>query len=322
MPLNLEGKVIIVTGAGRGIAREIALMAGGLGARVVVVDTGVTVDGSGGDAGPAQQTVNEIKAAGGDAVACLEAVGTMEAGERIVKAALDAYGMVDGLVNVAGILRDRMIFNMTEEEWDLVLQVHLKGQFANIKPASILFRQQRHGRIVNFSSGSGLQGTTGQVNYGAAKAGVAGLSRVVARDLGRYGVTCNTICPAAATRMTATIPEAATRMRAQAGVEEQVIEQESADLHPMYVAPMVCYLLSDAAWDINGQTFEVFSGEVAIQPYQFPPRRTIYKDVTRHGRWTMEELADMVPVLMKEQGNPAPPPDSLSIPGRPVEATG
>ncbi len=318
---TLEGKVIIVTGAGRGIAREIALLAGELGAKVVAVDPGVNVDGSGADAGPAQQTANDIKAAGGEAIAVVEAVGDMDTGERIIKAALDTYGKLDGLVNVAGILRDRMVFNMTEEEWDLVLKVHLKGMFTTIKPASILFRQQRFGRIVNFSSDSGLLGATGQVNYGAAKAGVAGLGRVVAKDLGRYGVTVNTICPLASTRMTATVPDSAREKRAAAGIQDTNFDAEDESKDPKYIAPMICYLLSDDAWDINGQTFEVYSGEVGILPYQYPPKRTIFKDVVKNGAWTMEELTDMFPVLMQDMGNPAPPPADLNLPGRPVEAS-
>jgi NAD(P)-dependent dehydrogenase (short-subunit alcohol dehydrogenase family) len=320
---TLEGKVIVVTGAGRGIAREIALEAGRLGAKVVVVDPGVNVDGTGGEEGPAQQTVNDIKAGGGDAVACLESVGAMEAGERIIKTALDNYGRLDGLVNVAGILRDRMVFNMTEEEWDLVLKVHLKGMFTTIKPAAILFRQQRFGRIVNFSSDSGLLGATGQTNYGAAKAGVAGLGRVVAKDLGRYGVTVNTICPLASTRMTATVPAEAAAKRAAAGIQDTNFDVEDTSKDPKYIAPFICYLLSDDAWDINGQTFEVFSGQVGILPYQYPPKRTIYKDVTENGKWSMDELTELFPVLMQDMGNPAPPPDNLNLPGRPVaeEAT-
>ena len=318
---TLDGKVIVVTGAGRGIAREIALHAAELGAKVVVVDPGVNVDGTGGEAGPAQQTVNDIKSAGGEAVAVLESVGEMDAGERIIKAALDTYGKLDGLVNVAGILRDRMVFNMTEEEWDLVLKVHLRGMFTTIKPASILFRQQRHGRIVNFSSDSGLLGATGQTNYGAAKAGVAGLGRVIAKDLGRYGVTVNTICPLASTRMTATVPDSAKEKRAAAGIEDTNFDADDTSKDPKYIAPMICYLLGDDAWDINGQTFEVYSGEVGILGYQYPPKRTIYKDVVKNGSWNMEELSEMFPVLMQDMGNPAPPPDNLNLPARPVAET-
>mgnify|MGYP001424697329 FL=1 len=170
----LDGKVVAMTGAGRGIGRECALLAAREGARVVVNDPGVNPDGSGTDAGPAQQVVDEIKKMGGEAVANLADVSTMEGGESVIRTALDTYGKLDGLINLAAILRDRMIFNLTEEEWDDVIRVDLKGHFTTIKPASVLMRQQRYGRIVNYSSVSGLQGNSGQANYGAAKAGVAG----------------------------------------------------------------------------------------------------------------------------------------------------
>ena len=195
----LQGKTAIVTGSGRGIGRGIALKMAEEGANVIVVDPGVNMDGTGSDAGPAQQVVDEIKSKGGSAIACLEAVGTMEAGERIIQMALDNFQKLDIVVNVAGILRDRMIFNMAPEEWDAVIQTHLKGTFSTVKPASILFRQQRSGRIINFCSITGNIGAAGQANYGAAKGGIAGMTRVVARDLGRYGVTVNAISPSAST---------------------------------------------------------------------------------------------------------------------------
>ncbi|HXH20838.1 MAG TPA: SDR family NAD(P)-dependent oxidoreductase, partial [Dehalococcoidia bacterium] len=214
----LEGKVAVVTGAGRGIGRGIALLMAKEGAKVVVNDLGGNTDGTGVDQGPAMEVVEEIRKAGGTAVPNFDSVASVQGGENIIKTALDNFGRIDILVNNAGILRDRMIFNMTEEEWDAVIAVHLKGQYCTIKPASILMRQQRWGRIVNFSSTSGLIGNAGQANYGAAKAGVAGLTRVVARDLGRYGVTCNAIAPVAATRLTATVPAAARDLRARAGI--------------------------------------------------------------------------------------------------------
>ena len=151
--------------------------------------------------------VNEIKDKGGNAVANTDSIATIEGGESLIQTCLDKWGRIDILINVAGILRDRMVFNMSEEEWDAVIAVHLYGHFNTIKPASILMRQQRYGRIVNFTSISGLQGGVGQANYGSAKAGIAGLTRVVARDLGRYGVTCNAISPGANTRMTQSVPD-------------------------------------------------------------------------------------------------------------------
>src|SRR5437867_11382292 len=184
----LEGKVAVVTGAGRGIGRGIAILLAEHGAQVVVNDPGVNPDGTGHDDGPADQVVDEITAKELPAVANYDSVATSDGGENIVKTALDKFGRIDVLVNNAGILRDRMIFNMSEQEWDEVMAVHLKGHFNTIKPASVLMRHQRYGRIINFSSESGLWGNAGQANYGAAISGIAGLSGVVARRLGRYCV--------------------------------------------------------------------------------------------------------------------------------------
>ena len=191
MPNNLEGKVAIVTGSGRGVGRGVAHLMAQEGASVVIVDPGVNVDGSGYDQSIAEQVASEIKDAGGNAVACTESVATMQGGENIIQTAIDNFGKLDVVVTCAGILRDRMIFNMSEQEWDDVIAVHLKGTFTIVKHASIIFRQQRSGRIITFSSQSGLVGNSGQANYGAAKSGIAGLTKVLAKDLGRYGVTAN-----------------------------------------------------------------------------------------------------------------------------------
>jgi NAD(P)-dependent dehydrogenase (short-subunit alcohol dehydrogenase family) len=322
VPGQLQGKVFAITGGGRGIGRGVALLAAREGAKVVVCDAGVAVDGTGADAGPAADVVREIKGDGGQAVANTANISTMEGGESVVKTALDSFGRLDVLVNVAGILRDRMVFNMTEEEWDAVIGVHLKGHFATIKPASIVFRQQRSGRIINFSSVSGLIGSPGQANYGAAKAGIAGLTRVVARDLGRYGVTCNAISPGASTRMTATVSDDARAKRAAAGistgsmVSAPVPNPALTMREPEYVAPMTCFLATDAAWNINGQIFNVNGGTVAVLNHPTPLRQ-----IWKPGMWTLEELGTFVPSqLMAGLPNPAPPPADLQVAGRDVPA--
>ncbi len=321
MPGALEGRIAVVTGAGRGIGRGIALLFAREGAKVVVNDPGVNPDGTGHDNGPADEVVAEIKKAGGEAVASYDSVATMEGGENIIKKAVDTWGRIDVLVNNAGILRDRMIFNMTEEEWDAVIAVHLKGHFACTKPASVLMRQQRFGRIINMSSTSGIIGNAGQANYGAAKSGIAGFTRVVAKDLGRYGVTCNAIAPGAATRLTATVPQSARDLRARAGIQGPGGQQRPAQVsqlrEPEYIAPMVAYLASDGAWNINGWVFHVSGGTVSLA-YHPLPMRTIWKPAM----WTLDELIDVVPnQLMTGVPNPVPPPPDLEVPGRPVQQT-
>ena len=237
MPKNLEGKVAIVTGSGRGVGRGVAHLMAEEGASVVIVDPGVNVDGSGYDQSIAEQVANEIKDAGGNAVACTESVATMQGGENIIQTAIDNFGKLDIVVTCAGILRDRMIFNMSEQEWDDVIAVHLKGTFTIVKHASIIFRQQRSGRIITFSSQSGLVGNSGQANYGAAKSGIAGLTKVLAKDLGRYGVTANAIAPRATTRMIGAIPDSAAEIRARGGVAGLGDEEELRNLNPDGIAP-------------------------------------------------------------------------------------
>jgi NAD(P)-dependent dehydrogenase (short-subunit alcohol dehydrogenase family) len=229
----------------------------------------------------------------------------MSGGERIVQTAIDNYGRLDIVVTCAGILRDRMIFNMTEEEWDDVIAVHLKGTFTVVKHACILFRQQRSGRVITFSSQSGLVGNSGQANYGAAKSGIAGFTKVVARDMGRYGVTVNSIAPRAQTRMIGAIPDSAAEIRARSGVASLSEGNELQELDPDHIAPFICYLASDYADTVNGQTFLVYGDTVSLMS-QPRPQQTIYEP---DGHWDLANLAPLArDVLTKGVTNPAPPP--------------
>ena len=305
MPGILDEKVAIVTGAGRGIGRGAARLLAAEGASVVVVDPGVNLDGSGTDASPADQVVNEIKQAGGIAVPCYESVDTMEGGEKIVQTAVDNFNKLDIVVTCAGILRDRMVFNMTEQDWDDVIRVHLKGTFTVVKHACILFRQQRSGRVITFSSESGLVGNSGQANYGAAKSGIGGFTKVVAKDMGRYGATANCIAPRAATRMVADVPESAQAVRERGGVASVAVGE--SDFDPDDVAPMVGFLASDYAANVNGQIFLVYGGRVSLMS-QPRPVRSIYHE----GGWTTEELAPVArDYLTRDIYNPAPPQPPL-----------
>ncbi len=302
MAQHLKGKVAVVTGGGGAIGRGICLELAAQGAKIVVNDIGGAVDGSGKSSGPADKVVAEITKGGGEAVACYDSVVTMEGGEKIIRTALDTYGKIDILIHTAGILRDRMVFNMSEEEWDSVIAVHLKGMFSTAKHAAILMRQQKSGRIIGFSSTSGLYGNAGQVNYGAAKDGIAGFLRTAARDLGKYGVTVNAIVPTAGTRMTATIGGASVPVRASSNAGAD-LDFASEALDPDYIAPMTVYLCTDEAKDINGQMFHVQGTDISLlnNPYAI---RTMEKN----GRWTVDEIATLMPrALMMDVRNPAPP---------------
>ena len=300
----LQDKVAIITGAGRGVGRGVAQLMAKEGARVIVVDPGVNVDGSGFDQSIAEQVAQEINQAGGTAIACTESVVTMEGGERIIQTAIDNFGKLDIVVTCAGILRDRMIFNMSEQEWDDVISVHLKGTFTVVKNACILFRQQRSGKIITFSSQSGLVGNSGQANYGAAKSGIAGFTKVVARDMGRYGVTANSIAPRASTRMIGAIPDSANEIRARGGVASLSEGDELQQLDPDDIAPFVCYLASDFTDNVNGQTFLVHGGDVSLMS-QPRPERVIFEP---NGHWSLDDLAPLARnYLTQGLDNPAPP---------------
>ena len=304
---RLKDKVAVVTGSGRGIGRAIALLMAEEGAKMVVNDLGVDRDGSGVAHGPADEVIAEIKAKGGEAVGNYDSVATTEGGENIIKTAVDNFGKIDILVNNAGILRDRMVFNMAPEEWDAVIKVHLYGCFNCTKPAATLMRQQRSGRIISMSSTSGLIGNSGQANYGAAKAGIAGFTRVCARDLGKYGVTVNTIAPGASTRMTMSEEVLAARqIKAERGVASASTQQtgaEAAMRDPEDVAPIVVFLATDAAANINGCTFGAASGRISLHTDPVP-----IKSIFKEGRWTLDELLDVIPTtLATDIVNPAPP---------------
>ena len=297
---RLDGKVAVVTGAGRGIGRGIARMLAAEGASVVVADVGAALDGAGEDSAPAAQVVEEIAELGGRAVACYQSVATVEGGRNIVQTALEEFGRLDIVVTAAGILRDRMIFNMTEQEWDDVIAVHLKGTFSVVQPASKIFREQKSGRIITFSSVSGLYGYGGQANYGAAKEAIAGFTRVVAKDLGRHGVTVNAISPGAQTRMTDSVPDAARSMRAG---EFPPPPEGTLINEPDDVAPMVTWLSSDQASGVTGMIFHTVGNRVSVMSHPLPAR-SIHKD----GRWTVEELAGVFPeTIGMDLVNPAPP---------------
>jgi NAD(P)-dependent dehydrogenase (short-subunit alcohol dehydrogenase family) len=315
----LKGRVAVVTGAGNGIGHGVALLLAAEGAKVVANDLGCGVNGEGSDPSVAQRTVDEIKKAGGTAVADSNDVGDHAGGEALIKKAIDTYGKLDILVNVAGILRDRMIFNMGEADWDAVIRTHLKGHFNTIKPASIVMRQARYGRIINFSSVSGLWGNSGQANYGAAKGGIEGVTHVVAKELGRYGITCNAISPGATTRMTASVPDSAREIRARAGItgaggpppapgaqpppsyREPVVGRN----HPDDIAPMVAYLASEEAWYITSKVFHCTGGTIALFN-EAEPVRTIFKP--NGATWTVDEIVTLFPqTLGMDLLNPAPP---------------
>jgi NAD(P)-dependent dehydrogenase (short-subunit alcohol dehydrogenase family) len=277
---SLEGKVAIVTGAGRGIGREHALALAQAGAQVVVNDLGGSLAGEGTDATPAQSVVNEIVAAGGESVASYDDVSDFAAAEHMIQRAIDRYGRLDILVNNAGILRDRMLVNMTEDEWDAVIAVHLKGHFGPTRHAAAYWRERAkagetlQARVINTSSPSGVFGNLGQANYGAAKAAIAGFTLIAAQELQRYGVTVNCIAPNARTRMT---EETFGDLRPP--------ENGFDPLDPANMAPLVVALAADDAQDITGQCFFVWGGSInVLRPWDAGEL------FSADGRWDADEL--------------------------------
>jgi NAD(P)-dependent dehydrogenase (short-subunit alcohol dehydrogenase family) len=292
---SLEGKVAIVTGAGRGIGREHALALAQAGAQVVVNDLGGSLAGEGTDATPAQSVVNEIVAAGGEAVASYDDVSDFAAAEHMIQRTIDRYGRLDILVNNAGILRDRMLVNMTEEEWDAVIAVHLKGHFGPTRHAAAYWRERAkagetlHARVINTSSPSGVFGNVGQANYGAAKAAIAGFTLIAAQELQRYGVTVNCIAPNARTRMT------------EETFGDLPPPEDGFDpLDPANMAPLVVALAADDAQDITGQCFFVWGGSVnVLRPWDAGELFAV------DSRWDADELLSQLRERFPDGAAPA-----------------
>lgn len=260
MPL-LEGRIAIVTGAGRGLGREEALALAAEGATVIVNDIGTSLAGDGGDRSPADEVVRDIVAAGGKAAANYEDISSWEGAKRTIEQAYDSFGKLDILVNNAGVLRDRMSFNMSEEEFDLVMKVHCKGHFAMVRHASSRWREAAksggttYGRVINTASEAGLLGSAGNSNYAMAKAAIAALTISTAREMGKYGVTSNFMAPRARTRMTESMPNNSMFAKPESGFDV---------FHPQWPAQLVVFLASEGAADLNGQGFIVWGGEVDV----------------------------------------------------------
>jgi NAD(P)-dependent dehydrogenase (short-subunit alcohol dehydrogenase family) len=281
-----EGRVAIVTGAGRGIGREHALSLASQGAKVVVNDLGGNVDGSGGDISPAQQVVNEIVAMGGEAVANGDNVASWEGAQRLINTAVESFGDLHVVVNNAGILRDRMLANMTEEEWDAVINVHMKGTFGPARWAAAYWRDQVKagktvdGRIINTTSVSGIYGNVGQTNYGAAKAGIASFTVIAALELARYGVTVNAVAPVALTRMTEGLGPA------------PETDEEREMRSPRWIAPIVTWLASEESRDVTGRVFEASGQTLAIaEGWVRGPQHAPVEDPTALGPIVAELMA-------------------------------
>jgi len=281
----LDGKVVIVTGSGRGIGRDIARLLAAHGAKVVVNDPGVSASGEGRDDGPAGQVVEEIRSAGGTAVASTDSVADWDSAHRIVRTAVEAFGTVHAVVNNAGILRDRIFHNMSVDEWRAVIDVHLNGSFYVARAAASIFRSEERGAYVHMTSTSGLIGNFGQANYAAAKLGIVGLSKSIALDMARYGVRSNCISPFAWSRLIGTIPSDTP--------EQQARLARMQAMETARIAPLAVYLCSDQASKVSGQVFAVRANEIFLMSQSRPVR-----SVHRGEGWTAQTVADhAIPAL-------------------------
>ena len=274
----LDGKVVLVTGAGGGIGRDFALAMAAAGAKVVANDLGTSIKGEGASSAPAEEVVKEIRAAGGTALANADSVADWASANRIVQAALDVFGRLDAVVNNAGILRDRFFFNMTLDEWRAVIDVHLNGSFYVARAAAPHFKAQESGAYVHMTSTSGLVGNLGQANYAAAKLGIVGLSKAIALDMAKYHVRSNCIAPFAWSRMIGSIPAETPDQQARV---EKLKNMETAK-----IAPLAVYLASDEAREVSGQIFAVRANEIFLMSQSRPLR-----SVHRSSGWTAEAIA-------------------------------
>lgn len=303
---RLKGKAAVVTGGAGGVGAPICRALAAEGARLVINDVGAVRDGSGSGTGPVDNVVSEIKKSGGMAIANCESVVDFAGAERLIKTCVDSYGRIDILVNVHGNLRDRMIWNMTEDEWDSVINIHLKGTFNTCRHACVRMREQRHGRIINVTSVA-WRGATGHVNYSAAKGGVVSLTRAVAREMGKYGVTANCFDPLAATRMTLSdeVVAGMTERYKQGIMTKEQLDEILNLPGPEYVPPFIVYLASDGAANINGRVFHVEKGRIAL--YSEPVEEKVIYKTEAGGMWTVDELEHAVPnTLLVDYVNIAP----------------
>ncbi|MFC1999911.1 SDR family NAD(P)-dependent oxidoreductase [Chloroflexota bacterium] len=293
---KLEGKSAVVTGAGRGVGQGIALGLANEGANVVVNDLGGSSAGEGADSTPAEETVAEIRKTGRMAIANTESVADFGAAGRLIQSCVDTFGRIDILVNCAGILKDRMVHKMSEEEFDAVIAVHLKGTFNTLRHAAPLMREQKSGRIINTTSESWLGIVAGQANYAAAKGGIVSLTRQVAGELARHNVTVNAIAPMAASRLTINDETVANfKKMLEAGIVTQEMYEEMLDQpDPKYLAPVVAYLASDEGSAITGKVIACGGGRVAL--YSEPVEvRSLYRDYKKEGPWTLDDLIKLLP---------------------------